>query len=83
MRVAKILALAALTLLSVTPPVEAGPLTDPSVTEVWYHIDDNDPSNNDAATRTQGGNGTGFEPFTDTNSNGTWDVGRQVGESEE
>jgi len=49
--------------------------TDPSVTEVWYHIDDSDPSNNDTATHTQGGNGTGFEPFTDTNGNGTWDVG--------
>src|SRR5207249_3889974 len=34
MRVAEILALAALTLLSVTPPVEAGPLTDPSVTDL-------------------------------------------------
>ncbi len=49
--------------------------TDPSVTEVWYHIDDGDPTNNDTATRTQGGNGAGFEPFTDSNANGTWDVG--------
>jgi glycosyl hydrolase family 57 len=49
--------------------------TDPSVTEVWYHIDDSDASNNDTATRIQGGNGAGFEPFTDTNANGTWDVG--------
>lgn len=49
--------------------------TDPSVTEVWYHIDDSDTSNNDSVTRTQSGNGTGFEPFTDVNGNGTWDVG--------
>ncbi|MEY2487465.1 MAG: hypothetical protein QOH39_3113 [Verrucomicrobiota bacterium] len=49
--------------------------TDPSVTEVWYHIDDSDTSNNDTATRTQAGNGSGFEPFTDTNGNGTWDAG--------
>ncbi len=49
--------------------------TDPSVTEVWYHIDDADTSNDDTNTRTQGGNGTGFEPFTDTNCNGTRDAG--------
>ncbi len=49
--------------------------TDPSVTEVWYHIDDVDPTNNDTATRTQAGNGAGFEPFTDTNGNGTRDAG--------
>ncbi|MGI8430951.1 MAG: hypothetical protein ACR2MW_01490, partial [Chthoniobacterales bacterium] len=49
--------------------------TDPSVTEVWYHLDDADASNNDANTRTQGGNGNGFEPFTDTNNNGTRDNG--------
>src|SRR5205823_1697566 len=49
--------------------------TDPSVTEVWYHIDDSDPSNNDTATHTQAGNGSGFEPFTDTNGNGTRDAG--------
>ena len=47
--------------------------TDPSVTEVWYHIDDADSTNNDVNTRTQGGNGVGFEPFTDTNANGTRD----------
>src|SRR5205807_6970755 len=49
--------------------------TDPSVTEVWYHIDDGDSSNDDINTHTQGGNGVGFEPFTDTNSNGTRDAG--------
>lgn len=48
--------------------------TDPSVTEVWYHIDDNDAPNDDVSTHTQSGNGTGFEPFTDTNGNGTWDA---------
>ncbi|HEX8077100.1 MAG TPA: hypothetical protein VF511_04745, partial [Chthoniobacterales bacterium] len=49
--------------------------TDPSVTEVWYHIDDADASNDDISTRTQSGNGAGFEPFTDVNGNGTWNVG--------
>ena len=49
--------------------------TDPSVTEVWYHIDDADASNNDISTRTQSGNGVGFEPFTDVNGNGTRDPG--------
>src|SRR5262249_28373772 len=49
--------------------------TDPSVTEVWYHIDDADPANDDSNTKTQGGNGNGFEPYTDTNLNGTHDSG--------
>ncbi len=48
--------------------------TDPSVTEVWYHIDDNSSSNDDSITRGQNGNGGGFEPFTDSNRNGTRDV---------
>ncbi|HEX8679061.1 MAG TPA: hypothetical protein VF683_03840, partial [Chthoniobacterales bacterium] len=47
--------------------------TDPSVTEVWYHIDDSDASNNDSVTRTQAGNGAGFEPFTDLNGNNVQD----------
>ena len=46
---------------------------DPSVTEVWYHIDDGDPSNNDSATGVQAGNGGGPEPFTDSNNNGVRD----------
>ncbi len=50
--------------------------TDPSVTEVWYHIDDDvAATNDDISTRTQSGNGVGFEPFTDSNGNGTWDAG--------
>ncbi|MFN7560306.1 MAG: hypothetical protein ACK5TH_00880, partial [Prosthecobacter sp.] len=48
--------------------------TDPSVTEVWYHIDDNSASNDDSITRGQNGNGGGFEPFTDSNRNGTRDT---------
>ena len=43
---------------------------DPSVTEVWYHIDDSDASNNDSATGVNAGNGGGPEPFTDANNNG-------------
>ena len=46
---------------------------DPSVTEVWYHIDDGDPTNNDSATGVQAGNGGGSEPFTDSNNNGVRD----------
>ena len=49
--------------------------TDPSVTEVWYHVDDADGSNDDISTQTQSGNGVGFEPFTDVNGNGIWDAG--------
>ncbi|MBK8091343.1 MAG: hypothetical protein IPK32_04955 [Verrucomicrobiaceae bacterium] len=48
--------------------------TDPSVTEVWYHIDDGSSSNDDSITRSQNGNGGGFEPFTDSNRNGTRDT---------
>ncbi len=47
---------------------------DPSVTEVWYHIDDSDPTNNDSATGVRTGNGGGSEPFTDANNNGLRDV---------
>jgi hypothetical protein len=47
--------------------------TDPTVTEVWYHIDDSDAANNDAATGAQNGNGNGSEPFTDSNNNGVRD----------
>jgi len=47
--------------------------TDASVTEVWYHIDDSDGTNDDSVTRSLTGNGTGFEPFTDSNRNGTRD----------
>lgn len=48
--------------------------TDPSVTEVWYNITDSDPSNDDANTGAQTGNGAGPEPFTDANGNGTRDA---------
>lgn len=49
--------------------------TDPSVTEVWYHITDGDAANDDISTHTSGGNGVGFEPFTDSNGNGIHDAG--------
>ncbi|MBX7211499.1 MAG: hypothetical protein K1X78_24550 [Verrucomicrobiaceae bacterium] len=49
--------------------------TDPSVTEVWYNIDDTDPSNDDSVTRVANGNGMGFEPYTDSNKNGNHDSG--------
>lgn len=45
--------------------------TDPSVTEVWYNIADTDATNDDSVTRSVSGNGAGFEPFTDSNKNGT------------
>ena len=47
---------------------------DPSVTEVWVHIDDSDSANNDSATGVQAGNGGGSEPFTDSNNNGVRDA---------
>lgn len=49
--------------------------TDAAVSEVWYHIVDTDPGNDDAATGYLNGNGAGFEPFTDVNRNGQWDPG--------
>ncbi len=48
--------------------------TDASVTEVWYNIDDTDANNDDSTTRSVSGNGGGFEPFTDSNSNGQHEV---------
>ena len=49
--------------------------TDNSVTDVWYHIDDSDASNDDVNTHTQSGNGVGFEPYVDSNGNGMYDFG--------
>ena len=49
--------------------------TDTSVSEVWYHIDDNDPSNDDVTTKVANGNGIGFEPWLDANKNNTYDAG--------
>jgi len=49
--------------------------TDPSVTDVWYHIDDSDDTNDDMHTGSQGGNGVGFEPFIDANGNRQYDPG--------
>ncbi len=49
--------------------------TDPTVTEVWYHIDDADPNNDDVATGVANGNGHGFEPYSDGNGNGAYDAG--------
>lgn len=48
--------------------------TDPSVTEVWYNITDDDPTNNDSLTRSLNGNGGGFEPFTDSDRDGVRDT---------
>ena len=49
--------------------------TDPTVTEVWYHLDDADPANDDAVMHAANGNGIGGEPFTDVNQNGAYDLG--------
>ena len=49
--------------------------TDPTVVEVWYHIDDADPVNDDVNTLVSNGNGNGCEPFTDSNQNGAYDLG--------
>lgn len=49
--------------------------TDNTVKEVWYRIEDSDTSNDDISTGGSYGNGFGFEPFTDTNQNGTRDIG--------
>ena len=49
--------------------------TDNTVEEVWYRIEDSDTTNDDINTGGSHGNGVGFEPFTDTNQNGTRDTG--------
>ena len=49
--------------------------TDSTVTDVWYHIDDGDPSNDDSETGARNGNGAGFEPFNDTDRDGERDAG--------
>jgi hypothetical protein len=49
--------------------------TDATVDEVWYRIADSDTTNDDINTGGSNGNGVGFEPFIDTNRNGTWDTG--------
>ncbi|MFM8458145.1 MAG: hypothetical protein ACKOB0_04250, partial [Chthoniobacterales bacterium] len=51
--------------------------TDSTVEEVWYHIDDSDAQNNDAATKQLNGNGAGFEPFDDANQNGVRDLAEE------
>ena len=51
--------------------------TDMTVQEVWYHIDDSDAGNNDAITRQNNGNGAGFEPFTDGNTNSIREAGEE------
>lgn len=50
--------------------------TDPSVTEVWYNIDDGigNSSNDDSTTGSLNGNGGGFEPFTDSDRDGVHDT---------
>jgi glycosidase len=49
--------------------------TDRSVKEVWYQISDSEAANDDSQTGVLNGNGSGFEPFTDNNNNGTRDSG--------
>ncbi|MGJ8651862.1 MAG: alpha-amylase family glycosyl hydrolase [Opitutaceae bacterium] len=49
--------------------------TDATVEEVWYRIEDADTSNDDIETGVNNGNGDGFEPFTDTDQDGTRDLG--------
>ena len=49
--------------------------TDPTVTEVWYHIDDADTNNDDVVTLVSNGNGNGCETFTDSNQNNAYDSG--------
>ncbi|MDD2238169.1 MAG: hypothetical protein PHG65_13265, partial [Kiritimatiellae bacterium] len=48
---------------------------DASTRNMWYHIDDSDPENDDYATGVANGNGRGFEPFEDQNDNETYDLG--------
>ena len=49
--------------------------TDRTVKEVWYQIVDSESANDDSGTGVLNGNGAGFEPYSDTNNNGTRDPG--------
>ena len=50
-------------------------LSDRSTRELWCHIDDSDPNNDDCVTGVANGNGRGFESYDDLNANGQYDVG--------
>lgn len=47
--------------------------TDSTVEQVWFNIADSEPGNDDSITSKLNGNGSGFEPFTDSNQNGIRD----------
>jgi len=49
--------------------------TDMTVEEVWYHIEDADATNDDAATGQLNGNDAGFEPFVDADGNRAYSPG--------
>lgn len=49
--------------------------SDRSTRELWVHIDDGDPNNDDVVTGVANGNGRGFEPYDDLNDNGSHDSG--------
>ena len=51
--------------------------TDKTVEDVWFHIADSDDGNDDSATKILNGNGPGFEPFVDSNQNGTRESGEE------
>ena len=51
--------------------------TDLTVEDVWFHIADGDNGNDDAVTEILNGNGAGFEPFVDSNQNGTREAGEE------
>jgi len=50
-------------------------LTDRSTRQLWYHIDDVDPDNDDYVTGVANGNGRGFEPYDDNDESGDYTAG--------
>ena len=50
-------------------------LSDRSTRQLWYHIDDSDPENDDYITGVANGNGRGFEPYDDINASGAYNSG--------
>ncbi len=49
--------------------------SDRTVRELWCHVDDGDPNNDDVVTGVANGNGRGFEPYDDLNDSGSYDAG--------
>ncbi|NCD31940.1 MAG: hypothetical protein EOL87_00830 [Spartobacteria bacterium] len=50
-------------------------LSDETARELYIHIDDSDPANDDYITEVMNGNGRGFEPYEDLDDSGEYEEG--------